>query len=404
MGLVVVQLSDIHFRAGTGTNPFLERAEDLCGAIRSVLLPEDSCVVVFSGDIADRGRPEEYEVAACFLRVIRDGIQEHLGKQPHFVIVPGNHDLDFEMPDFEESIRELILENSSQRNPPDQVMSEYCLKPQQPFRNFMASMSCEMQVNAPSSLVELAFRDLDGLAVQFCLLNTTRFTRRKEIPASTWFPIEALVEKLSGGQPGAICIGILHHTYDWFVSENSKDLRHVLEANCDIIFTGHEHLPDSYQKVRRATEQNLYMEGGVLQDHEDYDSSTFNIVRIEPEQQDFECLTFTWTGSAYERLTDTYTHRYHRLRQPLLKEFVLKNTWKSWLDEVGTDFLHPRCRELRLSYLFVYPDLQRLDVRKACNPTGTIRDRDVLGFVQEKKRLLIAGAERVGKTCLARLS
>ena len=72
------------------------------------------------------------------------------------------------------------------------------------------------------------------------------------------------------------------------------------------------------------------------------------------------------------------------------------------VEEVGTDFRHPRSSPLRLSELFVYPDLQRLDLQKACSPKGIVRDRDVLGFIQEKKSVVISGAEKTGKTCLSK--
>lgn len=197
-------------------------------------------------------------------------------------------------------------------------------------------------------------------------------------------------------------IGLLHHPYNWHHPENVVETKRLLESYCDILFTGHEHSADLYGKTRRTTEQNLYIEGGVLQDHDDETNSSFNVVHLAPEKQTFLCTTYRWNGTLYEEVTEPYEHRYLRLRQPLMNQFEIQDEWAQWLDRIGTDFRHPRCKDLKLEDLFVYPDMQRLDVKKACTPAGMVRDQNVVGFLQEKKRVLIAGAEKAGKTCIAK--
>jgi hypothetical protein len=403
MSIVLIQLSDIHLSINKVNNTILERVSELCGAIRSELNHSDNCILVFSGDIADWGKAEEYDLAIRFISQIRTEVQAHLKNHPVLLLIPGNHDIDFEFPDVDEEIREMIIDKCSQKNPPNDAMNEYCLKPQQPFRDFAENAASKLSAFSVSTLAGSHVCTLDSVSVRIHLLNTTRFTRKKEIPAASWFPIDILEKNLTtGDEPNTFTIGVLHHPYNWHNPDNGKELRRVLESRCDIIFTGHEHNSDIYKKTKRATEQNLYIEGGVLQDHENPDNSVFNVVTIIPERQTFLVKTVSWTGTKYEPLTDPYEHRYLRLRQPLLNEYIIRDEWVQWLEQIGTDFRHPRCRELRLSDLFVYPDLQRLDVRKACSPTGIVRDRDVLGFIQEKKRVFIGGAEKTGKTSLSK--
>lgn len=403
MSVVMIQLSDIHLTVNNGNNTIVERVSELCGAIRSELNNGDNCVLVFSGDIADWGKTEEYDLAMNFISKIHSEVQEHINNNPILLLIPGNHDIDFDFPGIDEEIREIIIDKCSQKNPPNDAMSEYCLKPQQPFRNFAENAAAKLSAFSVSTLIDSYMCPLGSINVRFHLLNTTRFSRKKEIPAVSWFPVDVLENNLTtnDGQD-TFTIGVLHHPYNWHNPDNGKELRRVLESRCDIIFTGHEHNSEIYKKTKRATEQNLYIEGGVLQDYENSDISTFNVVTIIPEKQKFLVKTVSWNGTTYEPLTDPYEHRYLRLRQPLLNEFVMLEEWAQWLEQVGTDFRHPRCRDLRLSDLFVYPDLQRLDVRKACSPAGIVRDRDVLGFIQEKKRVFIGGAEKTGKTSLSK--
>ena len=403
MALVIVQLSDMHVSISKGSNPLLERGPALCGAIRSQLNPSDYCVLVFSGDVADRGKAGEYDLALKFINDLVSELSSHIHKTPFVIIVPGNHDLDFDLPEFDEKLREVIIDNSSPKNPPNDAMNEYCFKPQLPFREFAHKLSEKGNAFACCDIVESQLCKFDSTTVRFHLLNTTRFTRREEVPGSFWFPTDSLSERLNiDDEAGTITVGVLHHPYNWHRPENAGELRRLLESHCDILFTGHEHFADNYKKTRRTTEQNLYIEGGILQNYDDAANSSFNIIRLDSARQTFLCTAFCWSGSVYEELTEPYEHRYLCLRQSLMNEFELQEQWGTWLDQVGTDFRHPRCRELRLSDLFVYPDLQRLNVKKACSPAGLVRDRDLVGFIQEKKRVFIAGSEKTGKTSLSK--
>ena len=403
MGLVIVQLSDLHFSIGKTNNPLLDRGDSLCGAIRSVLSPDDSCIFVLSGDIADRGKDKEYDLSLDFIAKVHAEIATHINKSPAILITPGNHDLDYDVYDFDESIREMIIEQHNPKNPPSAAMEEYCLKPQEPFRTFAQNIFAKLGAYASSAVIDLKEITFEGLSIRCHLLNTTRFSRKTELPGQSWLPIKTLSGHFkSTDEQNVMSIGVLHHPYNWHRPENAAELKRLLESNCDIVLTGHEHNADQFSKVRRSTEQNLYVEGGVLQDHDDAGNSSFNVVRIEPEHQSFLCTTFSWTGTSYDALTEPYEHKYLRLRHPLRNQFEVQEEWLTWLEQVGTDFRHPRCKELKLSDIFVYPDLQRLNVKNACSPTGTVRDRDVLGFIQEKKRLFIAGAEKIGKTSLSK--
>jgi hypothetical protein len=388
MGITIVHLSDSHFLDGD-QNPLLSRSTVLCGAIRSMVEPSDYCAVIFTGDVANLGRQEDYGLASTFIQAVRDGIYEHIRKEPTFVLVPGNHDHNFSMPNFDERVRNLIIDNSSPSNPPSKAMDEQLFEFQKPFQDFIKTISSKMHVYAPSALLDSFTIQFDSLNIRFYLLNTTRFTKKHEVPGSSWFPTTDLSDKFKCDKDsGNLNFGIIHHPYNWHFPDNARELRRLLESRCDIVFTGHEHNPDMFKQTRRPTEQNLYVEGGILQDRDNSENSSFNIIKLMPENQTFLCTTFCWNGSIYEQITDSYEHKYLRLRQPLLNEFDISDEWGVWLEEVGTDFRHPRESKLKMSDIFIYPDLQKLDIRKACSPMGNVRDRDVVGYIQEKKGYL----------------
>jgi hypothetical protein len=403
MAIVIIQISDLHFSAGENDNILRKRTDALCGALRAQTSPGDSCVVIVSGDIVNKGQRGGYKAAEEFLERVYLELIAHLGNDPYFAFVPGNHDHDFSDPSYDEQMRTTLIEGTSPSTPPSTGIHNALMATQEPYREFVERVTGNLPALAVDDLFASGVWEPNGASVQFHLLNTTRFTRAKEQPGHTWYPIDLLQDQLAEThQDGVLTVGVLHHPYNWHHPDNAKHLKQVLESYCDIIFTGHEHDAGQYAKQRKSSEQNLYVEGGVLQDHENTDLSTFNVVVADPARQVFSCRTITWNGEEYETAENPSEHRYLRLRRPLQDEFTLESEWQNWLEEMNTDFRHPRAHTLRLRDLFVYPDLGKFDLRKGCQSCGLVRDREVLGFLQEKRRVLIAGAEKTGKTSLAK--
>lgn len=403
MSIILIQLSDIHLSTNKATNHVMDRLDDLICAIRGELSYGDHCIIVFSGDIADNGKKEEYEISMRFIEELFQKISEHLGQAPKFVIVPGNHDHNFNHEDYDEQLRSTIIESATPSNPPSQKMNIILFQPQEPFREFAYATKEKFNAYVADDLFVSHLFQFGEEQFHFLLLNSTRFTKIKEVAGKSWFPVEDLYEYLSKHPTdGILSIGVLHHPYKWFHPDNANKLKNILEDFCDVLLTGHEHQSDQYMKIRKSSEQNLYVEGGVLQHHGRPNESTFNIVRIDQKKQIFSCKSLSWNNKFYEAITEESEHRYLRLRQVVRNDFELTKGWQDWLEQIGTDFRHSKKRELKLSDLFIYPDLRKLDVKRACKPSGIVRDREVLGYIQDKRRVLIAGNEKIGKTSLCK--
>jgi len=76
----ILHLSDLH--TGTREDPEIERA------VTALVEHSSPELIVASGDLTHRGRPEEHERAARFLR----------GLGPPLVVIPGNHDIPYTFP------------------------------------------------------------------------------------------------------------------------------------------------------------------------------------------------------------------------------------------------------------------------------------------------------------------
>ncbi len=403
MTFKLIQLSDIHLTTEPSTNSIMTRIDTLLGAFRGELSRGDKCIVVFSGDITNRGKKEEFDIAHEFLGQLYEGLKDHLDKSPIFIIIPGNHDHDFEHKDYDEQLRNIVIEASTPSAPPNLKTKSILFQPQEPFRQFIKNAQNDIGAYGVEDLFISHTINLEDESVRFLLLNSTMFTKKKEEAGKSWFPVEELTQYM-GKHPseGAVSIGVIHHPYNWLHPDNAIKLKNVLEDYCDVVITGHEHHSSHYLKVRKSTEQNLYIEGGVLQNIEQPDESTFNYVKIDTVNKSFNCKSIGLIAGIYEPITNESEHRFLRLRQLVRNNFELTNEWKIWIEQIGTDFQHPRKRNLNLSDLFVYPDLRKLDVKNACRPSGLVRDREVLGYIQEKRQVLIAGNEKTGKTSLCK--
>ncbi len=89
--MYILHLSDLHF--GTAEEADLwygQLSEDLKQELNSSQLD----AIILSGDIANKSVPEEYHAAQCFLKKVSEEFQL---SPEQIVIVPGNHDLNWEL-------------------------------------------------------------------------------------------------------------------------------------------------------------------------------------------------------------------------------------------------------------------------------------------------------------------
>ena len=66
-----------------------------CGARKCV--SSGHVFVIVSGDIAYSGKADQYSLATTFLSAISDCIKKQVDIPLSFIVVPGNHDCDFEL-------------------------------------------------------------------------------------------------------------------------------------------------------------------------------------------------------------------------------------------------------------------------------------------------------------------
>ncbi|QDT71551.1 metallophosphoesterase family protein [Lacipirellula limnantheis] len=136
MAIIVCQLNDIHFNASN--NSVLARTGNIAEVAIAESAPDDTIILLLSGDIADHGYSDEFDEAFTWVTRLRDSI---LQKRPDLKIlaVPGNHDCDLSG---DQALRDAAigLINSS-TDPPANSIVHAAIQPQSAYFAFSETIS-----------------------------------------------------------------------------------------------------------------------------------------------------------------------------------------------------------------------------------------------------------------------
>jgi 3',5'-cyclic AMP phosphodiesterase CpdA len=188
----VLHVSDLHIGAGRG-----HRDPRVGEALRELVERVDPELVIASGDLTHRGRPEQHDEAAAFLR--------GLGRP--LLVVPGNHDI------------------------PATVPGRFT----HPWREFERQWSTTEPLHSTASLCVVGLNSVRPWWYQGGLLGSARLARA--------------TERLRAAEASAVRVAVLHHqlvTPPWRTLKSPvRRRRHVLEqlvaAGAELILSGHVH-------------------------------------------------------------------------------------------------------------------------------------------------------------------
>jgi len=143
MKISIVQLSDIHLKADEKKNRVLTRAEQIANAVLGLHADVAGCVVIASGDTAYSGKESEYDHAETLYGQILSVISKQLcPRQTFFVMIPGNHDCNFDVKD---STRDIVIGNVKPETltDPDPIVAS--LGVQREYKKFASSDKLDYQ-------------------------------------------------------------------------------------------------------------------------------------------------------------------------------------------------------------------------------------------------------------------
>src|ERR1041385_4521010 len=395
MKLLLIQLSDIHVK--NENDPILLRNKKIYEAIRNLDYEVEGCVIIISGDIAYSGKEEQYIAAIDFISSLEKQCSEYWkGVDIKIVALPGNHDCDFTgTHEARDILVNTITKNKHSKADPASI--EVCTEVQEKFFEFRDALTPTTELTGTKLFYEYTFQIGDGLILIRCC-NTAWLSQIPEQQGSLYFPTDAIVKNAGNFQ---IALSVFHHPYNWLDANNAREFRKVIESNSDIILTGHEHDMSSRYQRGALGEENLYIEADALKDT-DTDKSGFNVILIETDSQRQKLYHYRWNGNIYqpdEAIAEWQEYHVNRIRKA--GAFVVRKDMMLFLDDLGLGLTHPVRGNLKLSDVFVYPDLVEVkyDPKSVAH---TIHGEGILDRLRKEKRILISGSDYCGRTAFSK--
>jgi ABC-type oligopeptide transport system ATPase subunit len=400
--VVMIHLSDMHFEASS--NIVASRVSEIAAAFRATEPTSKHCVIVISGDIAYSGQAAEYTAAKQFLRHLEREIKSH---QPDvvvsWIIVPGNHDCNFKD---ESKLRAFVLQNVGQlvEQPiPDTELVRACLSVQAAFWDFESEFVADRPHSPTERLYHAMTLDIGNVRVRCECFNSAWLSRPHEKFGELYFPTPVVPAQPPGGTKDDLVVSVLHHPYSWFADNNRRELQALIERRSDVVLTGHEHSGEARSAL--AGEALHHFSGAVLQEVGSR-ASGFSIVVLDPVAETHKQYQHKWQKDHYPLSQEVGPVPSIRNHIRAAHDFDPSEKLQRVLDDPGRGFAHPHRKDLRLSDIYVYPDLWKRSFRSQLAasrgmPT-TVRSAEVLSFMANTPRILVTGESECGKTSLAK--
>ncbi|HOI84639.1 MAG TPA: metallophosphoesterase [Acholeplasmataceae bacterium] len=256
--IILINLSDIHIDSTFDYN------SEAIYIVNSIDIPSTSthCFLLLSGDLARHGRLDEYAIAKNFIDKIVVNLKEKTKcTNIEVLIVPGNHDLNFNGIYRERSDIDMGLEDTLKLQSELDRMNEFFIFAGE-FDNF-----------AEDKYVDFKSYKKDSNIINFILVNSALFSvysKTKDtsiglhyIPDHVFQKIEEFCHSMTAA--GTINIFMMHHTVEWFQPSVKQKLSRLLSSYSSLVINGHVHDPNTIEE-RKSGRVIKKIDGGFFND------------------------------------------------------------------------------------------------------------------------------------------
>lgn len=317
MKLHILHLSDIHFIDRTNYS------DDNVDAIVSTLQPFASgmshLLIIVSGDLAFSGKKNECIVVRKFLDSLKNKINKRYWvRDIQYAIVPGNHDVDYDIGMMDRR----KLEEIDKDNSYEELIDSELIKQKQ-FSVLAKRFDCFSN----GGLLHQKRISYDGRSVQLNLINTSVFSAKlDEDQGYHYLPLND-IEKLTNQGDSDYVITVMHHPHHFFNYRCKKKLEEALYTRSDLIFVGHEHYEAAQKVVDGEASVNIFA-GGQLCNKGDWSNSEIHVAVLDLDTRHFQTKKYVLNQKVniYEENDDIEIelskNRYNQLGLVVKRDFI----------------------------------------------------------------------------------
>ncbi len=388
----IIHLSDIHF--STEKNFIKPKFNSFFNSLKDDFQNCDHIFIVVSGDIADKGRSAEYEVAFDFFVSLSDNLKKrYVSTNIGFIFTPGNHDCNFLA---EPKLRQnAILNINYDTLGSDNSVINNCIQIQSDFWNFF-SLYCEVPQN---KLFYRITEEINHKKICFHCFNTSWMSQKEEKPGSLFFPIKKIPE-LEKTNDSDINIAVFHHPINWLtpnsVQNNRKEFQNAVDMISSLQIIGHEHENElrTSENLDIPSSKTFYANGEILQDLTNAEISGFQTFAIDVSNSNFRVSRYRWKKDIYQK----YDEKEYALQRKFTRSVNLQESFIFSLNKINLPlpFGH---RKVTLPDLYVYPHLEHISMKASDKMDDYIDSIRLTEFTTEGTYIL-EGESQVGKSSL----
>lgn len=392
-------MSDLHITSDK--DYIIDNARKLARSISSVLNNCQKVALVITGDIIDKGNVMMYQQAKRFLKDFKDEIQKESKLLDwQYVIVPGNHDLDFSM---RVPMRQLILNDCIKNgvvSEPEYVQE--ALKPQKAFWKFYSELIDEDK--RPSISFKQIIPVNDEMNIEFHCYNTAFLSTIDEQPQGLFLPeSDFIYYDNSQPQRKDVVISVYHHKSGWLstrvANNNQRRFIEHIQKQSQILMCGHEHQKDQHIIMPLENKDKvLYLESNSLQQG---NKQSFTLLTIT----DDEYYTLHKYDVSIDQLNDDCSLSEEQIIQIPYHEQALSFTEDHLenLKSISAPIIHPRKPKLELEDVYVYPDLDPQYYSKDDKLYTYVDSQNLLLSTEFGNVIVLEGESQSGKTSLIKM-
>lgn len=384
MNIITIFLSDMHIKSRSCIEN--SKLDSLIKSVK-VNLKVDGCLVIFGGDMTYSGTKQEFDYLEEFIIKFNDVLIKQLGTERiYFVMVPGNHDLNFSKLSItgrsDNDIGELII----QKNWDNLIQNEVALledfyKTARKYGNYLSN-----------NVVDTRYIEFDKFIIRINLINSALFStfekvNKDNVKGLHYIP-DRYLSNMENGLAADLVITASHHSNTWFFHETEKKLNNHIKRTTQILFNGHEHIQEVSNKITKSSNTYVIRGGEIGQNSCEFSSLLIDTNNefgtIKNHEFDYERLLFT--EESHTKFEFSNAPKLNGLL-PLDGEFL------NWLnsDEKSTKIK-------KYTDYFVFPDLELIDNIKFDEKTIIKNWDDFVKSVENKRIVYLESNDVSGKT------
>lgn len=383
MKLLIIQLSDMHFKNTNQTHSI--HIDKMLAAIKS-RQSADECVIVLSGDMADKGKKSDYNYVKGFISALLRSLNEagYRNKKIHVLSVPGNHDINFSaldvnMSDIIDAYKQGTIEE----------LKKHYIDSMQDYFSFAAEQGCFMD----DMVVSRKVVEYGDKKVGFVLYNSAPLSllggNAEDMGNHYLSGVE--LQRIEEATDADINIFVLHHSIEWLKTSYKDKLRKILTKRYSLVLSGHEHFSFGQSNCIDNSGVVQFVQGNALQGYAE-EGNGFSTLTIDLDDFSIEGYSYIWDASIYvpKRIINT------KMRADLSGDIILQDDFR---EQIIFDSYK---RKIDDYYVFPGVTYNMLDEKENVQRFDIDEEHKLFDFLDGRVRTVITGGHKFGKSLLAK--